>query len=907
MISFNEHTNLSYALTGKATSHQTEGWEEHIHVLKVITEKFLPHLHMSELEEECFSKVLPKVVTMFDSLVEEITNQVGRLSSQNTELRSFLRNILQVAVQVLEVLSAFVRHVSSLEESLALNIIHTLPSCILQVLRTTFQHCKESEVVYSGRLSLVGDLLQAMFKEAYSLQKGLMELVERISLDNTPSEEHISDIITVIHNLLDICSVISNLDITLHANTWKFIIKQSVKYASLVEERLRHGDITSCLCDDLVTSFQSCLELAEQVRQAGAQQLANSSDYKLFQRTTKMCRFFANTLVHYIKEFKAFLSKSCSRFHQLYLQTVSKFPPSLLAPMLPSPLAEELSGAVLVPMDALLTQLLPLRSFAEAALKSSQQLSPETELAHCLLLVSVLGRLSSQPEEALQLWFDGSHFPEDTPRLPLFQALFQSFCRCSVERRVPVLLPGVMLRGQAQGNVSLHHHVCVNLCFCVAALSPKHLPLLERSLLEALLQPDTQTALLATDVWCFMARFGTAELCLHHVLFIAHLVRQCGEGCYQLSHLGVLLRRMLFFMTPAHQMELVERFLPSKWENLSVWRHILLRALSADARQRVQTDIITLTDSTVSQWQQAGYKLGQLDNVNTALFSLLMVVRGESSEAQCASSAQRIVSELWARMCPDQVLLHPTIQCTVRLLLSMSAVLVKSMDPQALCQALECVGALVSQKCPYDLVFAALDFLASLGKVFIPQESQSQVFTRLSGVFRAVLAERSWLLHQHALEAFAHFVEATNHEEVISQSLSSEETKNTVVNFLSKTINTQEKMETRLQRLRLETLVLEQHNDRLEAVEETAQESAVGDDYDNSTGASEPNLKRARQETSIDEEYQRYLQTADSALKALQMLAEGPDTTPHPPPQWVTSRLQDLVTLITQISKVRPP
>lgn len=30
---------------------------------------------------------------------------------------------------------------------------------------------------------------------------------------------------SVIHSLLDICSVISNLDIALHANTWKFIIK----------------------------------------------------------------------------------------------------------------------------------------------------------------------------------------------------------------------------------------------------------------------------------------------------------------------------------------------------------------------------------------------------------------------------------------------------------------------------------------------------------------------------------------------------------------------------------------------------------------------------------------------------------------------------------------------------------
>lgn len=50
--------------------------------------------------------------------------------------------------------------------------------------------------MYSGRLSLVGDLLQGLFKEAYSLQKGLMELLEKIHLDDTSSEEEVSDIVT---------------------------------------------------------------------------------------------------------------------------------------------------------------------------------------------------------------------------------------------------------------------------------------------------------------------------------------------------------------------------------------------------------------------------------------------------------------------------------------------------------------------------------------------------------------------------------------------------------------------------------------------------------------------------------------------------------------------------------------
>ncbi|XP_039666561.1 uncharacterized protein C1orf112 homolog [Perca fluviatilis] len=878
----------------------SESWDDHIRILKIITDLFLPHIGLSELEDECFSKILPKAVTMFDGMMKEILDQVGGLSSQNTELCSLLRNILQAMMQIIDALSTCVRHIGTFEEAPDLDAIRSLPTCILKVLRETFQHCKESEVVYCGRLSLVADLLQRLFKEAYSLQKGLLELLDRISLDSSASEEEVSDIVTVIHNLLDICSIISNLDIALHANTWKFLIKQSLKYQSLVEEHLHHGDISNSLCDNLLASFHNCVQLAEQIKHAGLQEATQSPEYKLFQKTAKMCRFFANTLVHYIKEFKFFLTKYCCIVHQLYLQIISKFPPSLCAPTLPSALSEELNAAALVPMDALVLQLLPLRPFAEVVLQQDLRLTPEHELPHSLLLVSVLGQLPSQPEEVLQLWYTGSKFSEETPRLPLYQAMFASFRRCYAERQVPVLLPGVMMKGQAQVQVTLHNHICVQLCASVAALPPVYFHVLERCLVDTVLQADTQTALLATDVWCFTARYGTAELCLHHVLLVAQLVKACTTECYKSVHLGLLLKRMVFLMTPNHQMELVARFPPSEVENLPVWRHVLLRALSHDARHRVETDIISLTQKALTTWQNGGYKLGQVDKVNMVLLSLLAVVRVQSSlEEQCVLSATRIITQLWLRMSPDQVQTQPALQCTLQLLLSISAILAKNLEPQVICQALLCVDAVVSQKCAGQLL-AALQFLSSLGKIFVPPDSQNQILPRLSNLFGVLLADRSWLLHQHALEAFSQFAEITNHEEVISLSLGVEDTKTKVVNYLSKTVNAQEDVESRLQRLKLETAVIEQHNERLENNKENASNKPAAE----AVAHSEPCPKRARQETSADE-YSRYIQTAESALKALQALTEDEANTTEPPPQWLESRLQELQTLITHISTAR--
>ncbi|XP_067273800.1 FIGNL1-interacting regulator of recombination and mitosis isoform X3 [Pseudorasbora parva] len=707
-----------------AMHHDTESWEDHTNILQIITSKFLPHLSLSESETGCFSTVLPKVVKVFASLLEEISKQIGGLSSQNTELHVFLRNILKMMVQILESLSGCVRHVNSFEESVSFDTIRSLPSCILRILKDTFQHCKDSEVMYSGRLSLVGDLLQGLFKEAYSLQKGLMELLDKINLEDTASEEDVSDIVTVIHSLLDICSIISRLDIALHANTWKCIIKQSVKYQSLVEDQLHHTDIAASLCEDLCTSVQNCLELAHQIQQTGLQEVVHCPEYRLFQKATKMCRFFANTLVHYTKEFKAFLTKSCCRFHQLYLQIHSKFPPSVCAPSVPPALSEELRVAVLVPMDAMLTQLMSFQPFAESVLNPDHQSSTELCLPQCLLLVNVLGKLSSQPGEALRLWSDGSQFSEETPRWSVFEAVLQSFRQCMLERALPVWLPGVMLRGQAQGRVSLHKHVCVHMCACVGVLPAQHFPPLERSLLAAVLQADTQTAVLATDVWCFLARYGTAELCFHHVLLIAHMIRSCpGEG-YQLFHLALLLRRLLFLMTPRHQVEFVERFPPSQEENLCVWRHILLRCLCVEARIQVEKEVLAMASVVLQEWQNSGHRLGDIPRLNRILGCVLLVIGGSSLQAECVLSSVKIISQLWSHMSSNQVQDHPPLQCTVKLLLSLSAFLIKSLEPQVIVQAVSCLNGLPIQKCSDDLLLAALEFLASTGKVFFPPNIQ---------------------------------------------------------------------------------------------------------------------------------------------------------------------------------------
>ncbi|XP_077013037.1 FIGNL1-interacting regulator of recombination and mitosis isoform X2 [Tamandua tetradactyla] len=822
---------------------------------------FLPHMNHLTLEQTFFSKVLPKTVKLFDDMMYELTSQARELSSQNSEIQSTLRNILKTMVQVLGALTGCVQHVCTTQESVILENIHSLPSSVLHVIKSTFVHCKNSESIYSGRLHLVSDLLQAVFKEAYSLQKQLMELLDMVCMDPLVDEnDNILDMVIVIHSLLDICCVISSMDHAFHANTWKFIIKQSLKHHSVIKSQLKHKDIITSLCEDILCSFHSCLQLAEQMTQSDIQ---DNADYRLFHKTLKLCRFFANSLLHYTKEFLPFLSDSCCTLHQLYLQIHSKFPPSLYAAMISKTQQEEIAGAFLVTLDPLITQLLTFQPFVEVILDSMLDLPCELQFPQCLLLVAIMDKLPSQCLEVQTLWCTESQVSEAIARTSLLKAIFCSFEQCSGELSLPVHLQGVKSKGQAEVAVTLYQHVCVHLCTFIASFHPSLFPELDAALLNAVLSSKMITSLLAMDAWCFLARYGTAELCAHHVTIVAHLIKSCPGECYQRTKLSVLLRRLFFFMALPHQVEFIQKFSPNEEENLPLWQYISFQALSADLRKQTASEVTRMGTALCRKWLSSSHTLGELESLNSALSALLAVCNssGEALDIEQQTGVMEVGSQLWTFLNTEQVTAQLCVQQTLSLLLPLLGFFIQTLDPQLINQVVTLQTSLLKLKPPDHVRLTMLDFLSSLGKLFIPQPIQDKILSSLSCIFTLLLADRNWLLEQHSLEAFTQFAEGTNHEEIIPQCLGSEEIKNKVVSFLEKTGFVDETEAARVERIKHEKDIF-----WAPFAEMTIEESGWS--------SLQPCTKRARQEFPLEEEYKSALQTAKGALDAIKLLLQ---------------------------------
>uniref|UniRef100_A0A8C8T9W9 FIGNL1 interacting regulator of recombination and mitosis n=1 Tax=Peromyscus maniculatus bairdii TaxID=230844 RepID=A0A8C8T9W9_PERMB len=848
----------------------SESWIEHIRILKIITDKFLPHVNHLTLEQSVFSQILPKTIRLFDGMIYELTTQATELSSQNLEIQITLRNILQTMAQILGGLTGFVHHVCTTQESVILEYIHSLPSSILHIIKKTFVHCKNSESLYSGRLHLLSDLLQGLFREAYSLQKKLMELLDMACMGPSVDENNILLMVEVIHSLLDVCSVISGMDQAFHANTWKFIIKQSLKHQSVIKSQLKHKEIISSLCEDIVFSFHSCLQLAEQMVQPVAQ---DNADYRIFQKTLKLCRFFANSLLHYTKEFLPLLSDSCCILHQLYLQIYSKFPPNLCAARISKAQQEEIAGTFLVVLDPLISQLLTFQPFVQAVLDSKLDLPCELQLPQVLLLIVVADKLPSRPKDVQTLWCT-----EATARVSLIKAIFYSFERCSGELSLTAPLQGVKDNGQAEVSVTLYQHACVHLCAFVASFHPSLFPELDAALLNAVLSTNMTTSLLAMDVWCFLARYGTAELCMHHVTLMAHLIKSCPGECIQLTNLTLLLRRLFFFMTQPHQVEFIQRFSPKEADNLPLWQCISFQSLSADLRKEAACEVIKVCTAQCIKWLSSSHTLAELDYLNTALSALLTVCNsaGDALDIRQQTTVTEVVSQLWAFINIQQVISQPYVQQAFSLLLQLLAFFIQTVDPQLISQVVTLLTSLLKLEPPDHVSLAALDFISSLGRVFIPQAIQDKVLPNLSCIFALLLANKNWLLEQHTLEAFTQFAEGTNHEEIVPQCLNSEEIKNKVVAFLEKTGLVDE----------TEAAIVDRVKQEKGTFGEPAAKVTVGE----ANGlALQPCTKRARQELPFEEEYRLAFQAAAGALETTEMLLQQ-----APAPDWLVVELEAL-------------
>ncbi|XP_012062881.1 PREDICTED: uncharacterized protein LOC105626181 [Atta cephalotes] len=134
-------------------------------------------------------------------------------------------------------------------------------------------------------------------------------------------------------------------------------------------------------------------------------------------------------------------------------------------------------------------------------------------LNYHLLTIAIMKKLNSMPYEHHCKWSLGSDSILDVA----FTFIdYQEICAEDLR------LPGVCGIGERIRFVSIYEATLVSVCNLTSQIPPEGFHALELLLLKHLLSGNFWSSLLSSDVWCFIGRLGSSQLCVDH---IKHLIK----------------------------------------------------------------------------------------------------------------------------------------------------------------------------------------------------------------------------------------------------------------------------------------------------------------------------------------------------------------------------------------------
>ncbi|XP_031560012.1 uncharacterized protein C1orf112-like [Actinia tenebrosa] len=734
-----------------------------------LTYQVFPDISLMDMETKYFAKVIPKVYEMIIEVLVKIVDLLQALgcTDDDESILLTIQSNLKGVITCIEYLESCTLHVCQTAPSLSIKQIHSLHPAVLKTIIATFTHCKESESIYSDFFQHFSEELSILFKKTFQLQKVLMELIEKVNLDYDSDSEEVKDMTDVCHHLLEICILICNVDTGLLVNTWKVLNRLVTKHKAAIENDLDVEKIVNHLCDSIKSKLTQCVTMATINDGQDPGQFANTAESKSLSRMLKVVRFLIGHLIHIVKEYSEYLSGCESSILSLLISLHSILPPSLSAPQIVASIQQEMSSLILVVIQPLLKILVTNKAFADLVTRKARANGTDFDgFGMARVLVDIAGILPEQPDDVFTLWMKPMDYPEEEPCLSLLQKTIECLKTCAVELSLPVYVDGIMCMGKPLRKVGFYEHACSHLCALIASSPSSCFSQIERCLVEYLIGEDLFSVILAMDLWTFLGRWESAELCSSHAHFLIGLMNSLPKGSTSQCHVSRLVRRLTRLMAKDHQEQLLSSFPPSKAENILTWSILPFGDLTDDIRSKVCRTAVPVCikrchdclSSKPSKLHENIHYIGCLK----AIYSLEHAHRLVPPVHH--SAVVDLVNNVWTKFNKQAIKMSEDVWLDV---IELSGLLLPFIQPQDYARILRCLRNLSNQCNSVSIKVAIADFLGKCGTQEVQQDYETGVFESVSGLFSWLVSSHSWLVHQKSLEAVKAFAEVTPYTHIM--------------------------------------------------------------------------------------------------------------------------------------------
>ncbi|XP_011706023.1 PREDICTED: uncharacterized protein C1orf112-like [Wasmannia auropunctata] len=439
------------------------------------------------LDEKIFREVLPKAQHLLSQIVKAIDDLIG----DNARLDDLdgIKCRLQVCYGLLDLWKKCVEHISALENVRA-TYVATLCDILPETTRTIFEHCKASPK-YGALLSGAMQELRNLFAKAGEVFKLFFATLNGVIVFDTDVQTETELLTKVIDAYGNIASIANGMD----SKTFVELSEAFAKLAIVHQSEIKSNNITTHLAR--MTKDVSCLlsNIKDQNDKSAERNIMVAM--RLLRILLKLTSSYSASLTH---EMMSDLIELLGQMHRYSCLTIAKG-----------------SGRTISADAASFLNIIFNRDdFKQVYFEYGRQIISRDQyvkINYQLLTIAIMMKLNGMSYE--HHWSVGSDSILDVS-FTYMEHIDEQLCAGDLR------LPGVRGIGEGPRSVSIYEATLVIVCSLISQIPPEDFHAVELLLLKHLLSDHFWRSLLSSDVWCFIGRLGSSQLCADH---IKHLVK----------------------------------------------------------------------------------------------------------------------------------------------------------------------------------------------------------------------------------------------------------------------------------------------------------------------------------------------------------------------------------------------
>uniref|UniRef100_A0A0K2TCJ6 Putative LOC101863888 [Aplysia californica] n=1 Tax=Lepeophtheirus salmonis TaxID=72036 RepID=A0A0K2TCJ6_LEPSM len=395
-----------------------------------------------------------------------------------------------------------------------------------RIFKLTIDHCQKSSEIYNSTalLNTIQDSLNKLFhgiRENLNLYSRLLETI--FTFDQ--STKYLT---SVLDDCVEYHAQLRDLDYKTLGVTWKLYARLCKSYSTnLIENQYSFTNSLSLLCRYAYESLSSIL------------QMSDSDNEKKVMRESQMVSFILKIIRQQCELFPDNLGSDYKDLVQLIgsilmLQfRIKTSPPTVIK----DKIEHEIPS-----INCLIVKDLILHSnFANYIFSKNPENIQEKE-EFFLIILYLSEQYHRIPEENIFIrskWINLSS-------LNLLETLFVSLQSFSPVMNSKNFLYGIQFHGKPLSIVFSYEVIICRVQAFLAGVGPEDFGIVEKILFKNLFSSCFWTQTLAADSLCFIARFGTSELCYSHFMLLTKVyLMDMGKNCF----VEDTLRRMFSFLS----------------------------------------------------------------------------------------------------------------------------------------------------------------------------------------------------------------------------------------------------------------------------------------------------------------------------------------------------------------------